>query len=154
MLQIGDQAPDFKLQDQHGNWHKLADYKGKTTLFYFYPKDNTPGCTAEACALRDNLEDLKKDGLTVVGVSGDSVQSHDKFANKYDLPFTLLADPDHGMLEAFGVWGEKKFMGRTFLGITRASFIVGPDLTVAKVWPKVKPLQHVAEVRDWLKNRP
>lgn len=150
MLQVGDPAPDFTLQDQNGQTHSLADYKGKTTLFYFYPKDDTPGCTAEACSLRDSLEDLEQDGLTVVGVSTDDVKSHDKFAKKYQLPFTLLADPQHQMVEPWGVWGEKKFMGRTYMGTTRASFLVGPDLKIKMAWPKVSPLKHVAEVRAWL----
>ena len=150
MLQINDPVPDFTLEDQMGQSHSLSDYKGKTTLFYFYPKDDTPGCTAEACSLRDNLEDLKKDGLTVVGVSGDSVASHQKFADKYNLPFTLLSDPDHQIIEPWGVWGEKNMYGRKYMGITRASFLVGPDLKVAMVWPKVSPLKHVDEVRQWL----
>ena len=153
MLEIGDKVPDFTLSDQDGKSHSLSDYKGKITLFYFYPKDNTPGCTAEVCALRDNLEDLASDGLTVVGVSADSVDSHGKFAKKYNLPFTLLADPDHVLIEGFGVWAEKSMYGRKYMGILRASFIVGPDLKVAKVWPKVSPLKHVAEVRDWLASR-
>ena len=150
MLQIGDKAPDFKLEDQNGKVHNLTDYKGKTTLVYFYPKDNTPGCTAEACSLRDNIEDLEKDGLTVVGISADTAKSHAGFAEKHSLPFTLLADPDKELIEGFGVWGENSMYGRKYMGIARASFIIGPDLKIAMVWPKVSPLKHVAEVRKWL----
>ncbi len=150
MLQVGDKAPDFTLEDQAGKSHSLNDYKGKQTLFYFYPKDNTPGCTAEACSLRDNIEDLKADGLEVVGVSADSVKSHAGFAEKYQLPFTLLADPDHKIIEPWGVWAEKNMYGRKYMGIVRASFIIGPDLKVQAVWPKVSPLKHVKEVREWL----
>lgn len=150
MLQVGDKAPDFNLEDQDGAAKLLADYKGKRTLFYFYPKDNTPGCTAEACSLRDNLEDLRADGLEVVGVSADSVKSHQGFAQKHSLPFTLLSDPEKAMIQAWGVWVEKSMYGRKYMGIARASFIVGPDLTVEAVWPEVSPLKHVAEVRKWL----
>ncbi len=150
MLNIGDKAPDFTLADQAGKTHKLSDYKGKRTLFYFYPKDNTPGCTVEACSLRDNIEDLRADGLEVVGVSADSVKSHEGFAKRHSLPFTLLSDPDRTMIEAWGVWAEKSMYGRKYMGITRASFVVGPDLTVEMIWPKVSPLKHVAEVRKWL----
>ena len=150
MLQVGDKAPDFNLEDQDGIARTLTDYKGKRTLFYFYPKDNTPGCTAEACSLRDNLEDLRSDGLEVVGVSADSVKSHQGFAQKHSLPFTLLSDPEKAMIQSWGVWVEKSMYGRKYMGIARASFIVGPDLTVEAVWPKVSPLKHVAEVRKWL----
>ncbi|MCC7288850.1 thioredoxin-dependent thiol peroxidase [bacterium] len=150
MLQVGDKAPDFNLEDQDGTARTLTDYNGKRTLFYFYPKDNTPGCTAEACSLRDNLEDLRADGLEVVGVSADSVKSHQGFAQKHSLPFTLLSDPEKAMIQAWGVWVEKSMYGRKYMGIARASFIVGPDLTVEAVWPKVSPLKHVAEVRKWL----
>lgn len=150
MLKIGDKVPDFTLADQAGKTHKLSEYKGKRTLFYFYPKDNTPGCTVEACSLRDNIEDLRADGLEVVGVSADSVKSHEGFAGRHNLPFTLLSDPDRTIIEAWGIWAEKSMYGRKYMGITRASFVVGPDLTVEMVWPKVSPLKHVAEVRKWL----
>lgn len=153
MLQIGDKVPDFTLEDQAGQSHKLSDYRGQRTLFYFYPKDDTAGCTAEACSLRDNIEDLKRDGLEVVGVSGDSVASHQKFASKYELPFTLLSDPDHQIIEPWGVWAEKSMYGRKYFGIVRASFLVGPDLKIAMVWPKVSPLKHVDEVRQWLSEQ-
>ena len=152
MLKIGDNAPKFELKDQSGKTHKLADYTGKTTLFYFYPKDNTPGCTAEACSLRDNIEHLKKDGLEVVGVSADSISSHDKFAKKFNLPFTLLSDENKQLIEGFGVWVEKSMYGRKYMGIARASFIVGPDLKIQMVWQKVSPLKHVKEVREFLKK--
>lgn len=154
MLQIGDKAPDFSLEDQNGKTHTLSDYKAKRTLVYFYPKDNTPGCTAEACSLRDNIEDLKSDGITVIGVSADTAKSHAGFAQKHNLPFTLLADPNKQMIEGFGVWAEKSMYGRTYMGILRASFIIGPDLTIEMVWPKVSPLKHVEEVRKWLADNP
>jgi thioredoxin-dependent peroxiredoxin len=154
MLQVGDKVPDFQLLDQEEKSHSLSDYKGKRTLFYFYPKDNTPGCTVEACSLRDNIEDLEADGLTVVGVSADSVKSHQGFAQKHSLPFTLLSDPDKKIIEPWGVWTEKSMYGRKYMGIARASFIVGPDLTVEAVWPKVSPLKHVKEVRDWVAEHP
>lgn len=153
MLNIGDKAPAFELADQAGKTHKLSDYQGKRTLFYFYPKDNTPGCTVEACSLRDNIEDLRADGLEVVGVSADSVKSHEGFAERHNLPFTILSDPERKMIEAWGVWAEKSMYGRKYMGITRASFVVGPDLTVEMVWPKVSPLKHVTEVRKWLAER-
>lgn len=152
MLKIGDAVPDFHAQDQNGQNHSLADYKGKWTLVYFYPKDFTPGCTIEACSLRDHIEDLAQDGLDVVGVSADSVESHQKFTQRHQLPFTLLADPDKKLIKSFGVWQEKNLYGRKYMGIVRASFVIGSDLKIAMVWPKVSPLKHVAEVRAWLKQ--
>jgi peroxiredoxin Q/BCP len=150
MLQVGDKVPSYKLQDQDGNEHTEAELKGKTTLVYFYPKDNTPGCTAQACQLRDNLEDLKKDGVEVIGVSADSVKSHKGFAERFNLPFTILADEDKTLVQAFGAFGEKSMFGKKYMGITRSSFLIGPDATVLAVWPKVKPLHQVEDVREWL----
>lgn len=150
MLQVGDKIPKFTLQDQDGNEHSEAELSGQTTLVYFYPKDNTPGCTAQACQLRDNLEDLRKDGVEVIGVSGDSVKSHRGFANKFNLPFTILADTEKAMAQAFGAYSEKSMFGKKYMGITRSSFLIGPDKTVLAVWPKVKPLHQVQDVRDWL----
>lgn len=153
-LQVGDKAPDFDLMDQDGQAHKLADYKGKRTLFYFYPKDDTPGCTAQACNLRDNIENLKKDGLTVVGVSKDDEKSHKKFASKYNLPFTILADPDTKMIDAYGAWGERSLYGRKFLGTVRSAVLVGADLKVEMVWSKIAPLKTVPEVKKFLEQNP
>lgn len=152
-LKVGDKAPDFTLLDQTGQIHSLKDYRGKKTLIYFYPKDNTPGCTLEACSLRDNLEELKKDGLTVVGVSTDSVTSHQNFAAKYNLPFTLLSDPEKKMIQAYGGWVEKNLYGKKYMGTQRASFLISPELTIIMIWPKVKPLKHVQEVREFLQSR-
>ncbi len=145
-LKAGDKAPEFMLPDQDGKSHKLSDYKGQWVLLYFYPKDDTPGCTKEACSLRDTLPRFGELKAVVLGMSADSVARHKKFADKYQLPFTLLADEDKVVLHAYGVWGEKKFMGRTFMGINRMSFLIKPDGTIAKVYEKVKPAEHAKEV--------
>jgi len=143
---VGNKAPDFSLQDEKGDTHKLSDYAGKWVLLYFYPKDDTPGCTKEACAIRDEFPDFKKLKITVLGVSVDSVKSHDKFVNKYDLPFTLLADEDKKVVERYGVWGNKKFMGREYMGTKRMSFLINQEGKIAKVYENVKPEVHAAEV--------
>ena len=145
-LSPGNAAPGFSLADQNGNVHTLAQYTGKWVLVYFYPRDDTPGCTKEACALRDNFPEFEKLDIVVVGISTDSVKSHDKFAKKYELPFTLLADESKEVVESYGVWGPKKFMGREFLGTHRTSFLIDPDGKVAKVYEKVKPDAHAAHV--------
>ena len=145
-LSPGNAAPGFSLADQNGNVHTLAQYTGKWVLVYFYPRDDTPGCTKEACALRDNFPEFEKLDIVVVGISTDSVKSHDKFAKKYELPFTLLADESKEVVESYGVWGPKKFMGREFLGTHRTSFLIAPDGKVAKVYEKVKPDAHAAQV--------
>lgn len=152
MLTIGNTAPDFSLEDQTGKTHRLQDLKGKHTLIYFYPKDDTPGCTAQACSLRDNLEDLKELGVEVFGVSGDSVESHKKFAEKYNLPFPVLSDPDKGMIEAYGAYGERSMYGRKFMGIIRSAVLIGPDLTIEAHWPKMQPLKTVPAVTEWMQN--
>ncbi|WP_223753544.1 thioredoxin-dependent thiol peroxidase [Myxococcus sp. RHSTA-1-4] len=146
MPQAGDPAPGFQLPDQDGNSVTLSQFAGKNVVLYFYPKDNTPGCTTEACAFRDEHSALGAAGAVVLGVSMDSAASHQKFATKYSLPFPLLADTDHKLAEAYGVWGEKSLYGRKFLGITRATFLIGPDGRVKQVWPKVKVNGHVGEV--------
>lgn len=153
-LQIGDQAPDFSLPDQNDRIRKLADYKGKRTLIYFYPKDETPGCTVQACSLRDNIEELSSDGVTVVGVSKDDVKSHQKFAGKHKLPFTILADPSTKMIESYGVWGERSLYGRKFFGTVRSAVLIGPDLKIEMVWPKIAPLKTVPEVRKFVADHP
>ena len=146
VLETGQQAPEFELKDQSGQTHKLLDYRGQTIVVYFYPKDDTTGCTKEACSFRDSFSEFKAAGVTVLGISPDSEKSHAKFAEKYELPFTLLADPDHQVCEAYGVWGLKKFMGREYDGVFRTTFIVGPDGAVKHVFEKVKPENHSQEV--------
>lgn len=145
-LKAGDKAPAFSLPDQDGTINTLSDYKGKWILLYFYPKDDTPGCTTEACTIRDQYGDFKKSKTVVFGVSIDPVKKHKKFAEKYDLPFPLLADEDKKVVEAYGVWGEKKFMGRKYMGISRESFLIDPDGNIAKVYEQVKPKEHAREV--------
>ncbi len=145
-LTIGKAAPDFKLQDQYGNFHKLSDYLGNRVVLYFYPKDDTPGCTTEACSFRDNFIDYKAAGITVVGISKDSVESHAKFADKYELPFTLLADPDHQVCELYGVWREKSFMGKKSMGIDRTTFLIDEEGKLKDIMPKVDPKGHAEEV--------
>ncbi len=142
----GTAAPLFTLPDQDGKEHTLADYRGKWVLLYFYPKDDTPGCTIEACTIRDQFKDFKAIDAVVLGVSTDSVESHRKFATTYELPFTLLSDAHKEVVGQYGVFGERKFMGKTYMGTSRTSFLIRPDGTIAKVYGKVKPEQHAAEV--------
>ncbi|MEY4722539.1 MAG: hypothetical protein RLZZ324_52 [Candidatus Parcubacteria bacterium] len=146
MLKPGMKAPDFNLPDQDGVTHSLKDYKGKWVLLYFYPKDDTPGCTTEACSLRDSAAAFKKAGITVLGASTDSVKSHAKFAGKYDLPFSLLADEEKDLVEKYGVWGKKKFMGREYMGIKRWSYLITPEGKIGMIYEDVKPALHAAEV--------
>lgn len=145
-LQVGDQAPAFTAATNGGGTVSLADYKGKNVILYFYPKDDTPGCTKEACAFRDEFAVFKKKGAVVLGVSPDPVKAHDKFVDKFKLPFPLLADVDKKIVEAYGVWGEKSFMGRKYMGVYRVTFLIGPDGRIKKIWPQVKPEEHAAEV--------
>ena len=151
-LKSGDTAPDFILLDQDGKKHKLSDYRGQWVLVYFYPKDDTPGCTKEACSIRDMMPDFKKLKLKVFGVSIQGVVSHKKFAEKYDLPFTLLADEDKKVVEKYGVWGKKKFMGREYMGTFRISFLINPKGKIAKVYENVKPEVHADEILADLKK--
>jgi len=146
MPKEGDKAPDFTLPDQEGKSHKLSDYKGDWVLLYFYPKDDTPGCTTEACGIRDNYEAYGDAGITVLGVSADPVKKHAKFVQKYGLPFTLLADEEKVVVKLYGVWGDKKFMGREYEGINRRSFLIDPKGKIAKVYDQVKPAAHAEEV--------
>ena len=145
-LKEGDKAPDFSAATNGNGNVSLADYKGKNVILFFYPKDDTPGCTKEACAFRDNFAAFKKKGAVVLGVSTDPVKKHDKFVEKFKLPFTLLADEDKKIVEAYGVWGEKTFMGRKYMGTHRVTFLIGPDGRIKKIWPQVKPEEHAAEV--------
>lgn len=147
MLNVGDRAPAFALADQDGTTRSLEDYRGRWLVLYFYPKDDTPGCTKEACGFRDASEDLRALDAAVVGVSADDAAAHAKFAAKYDLNFPLLVDPDKVVLEAYGAWGEKQMYGKTYMGVARITYIIDPDGTIAKVWPKVKADGHAAEVQ-------
>src|SRR5690349_10683647 len=146
MLQEGQKAPGFSLADQHGKTWSLTDLRGKNVVVYFYPKDDTPGCTVEACGFRDLYKDLEDAGAVVLGLSPDDTKSHKKFADKYQLPFTLLSDEGHKVAEAYGAWGEKNNYGKKYMGILRSTFLVGPDGGVKKAWPKVSPAGHNAEV--------
>jgi thioredoxin-dependent peroxiredoxin len=149
-LKEGDKAPEFNAVTQAGEKVALSDYRGKKVVLYFYPKDDTPGCTKEACGFRDEFAGFQKQGAVVLGVSTDSAKSHAKFAEKYKLPFTLLADEDKQIVSAYGVWGQKSFMGRKYFGTHRVTFLIGPDGRIEKIWPEVKAAQHAAEVRDAL----
>lgn len=146
MLKPGDKAPDFSGKDQKGNPISLSDYKGKKLAVYFYPKDNTPGCTTQACNLRDNYTELQKAGYNILGVSADSEKSHTKFIEKYNLPFPLLADTNHEVIKAFGAWGLKKFMGREYEGIIRSTFVINEEGVIEKVIEKVETKNHAAQV--------
>lgn len=139
-------APNFTLPDQTGANHTLSDYTGKWVLLYFYPKDDTPGCTTEACTIRDQYAGFKKMDVVVLGVSADTVKKHQKFADKYKLPFTLLADEDKKVVELYGVWQKKKFMGREYMGILRNSFLINPTGKIVKIYEGVKPADHAQEV--------
>lgn len=146
MLSEGAPMPEFSLPDQNGRVFNSKDYIGKPLVIYFYPKDNTPGCTKEACSFRDSYGEYEKRGVTVVGISADSPVSHEKFVQKFNLPFILLADTEKKVLKAFGAWGEKKLYGKVYEGIIRSTFVIGSDGTVKKVFPKVSPEGHASEV--------
>lgn len=149
---VGSAAPGFSLPDQDGKVHTLSEYKGKWILLYFYPKDDTPGCTIEACTIRDQFQNFGKIGAVVLGVSTDTVKSHKKFADAYGLQFTLLADETKEMVNAYGVYGEKKFMGRVYTGTKRTSFLIDPLGKIAKVYENVKPKVHAMDVIADLKQ--
>jgi peroxiredoxin Q/BCP len=151
-LTVGMPAPDFSAPAGDGRTISLADYRGRYVVLYFYPRDNTPGCTAEACSFRDHEAALQAAGAQVIGVSPDSVKSHAGFAAKYGLPFPLVSDPDHTIAEAYGVWKEKKQYGRTYMGIERTTFLIDPEGKIKKIWPKVKVDGHTAEVLAALKE--
>ena len=146
MVKEGTAAPAFKTTDANGEPVNLKEFRGKKVVLYFYPKDDTPGCTKEACSFRDAFSKFKKQGITILGVSPDSEKSHQKFTAKYKLPFTLLADTDHSIADAYGVYGEKKFMGRTYMGIHRTTFLIDEKGKIKKVFEKVKPEDHADEV--------
>jgi peroxiredoxin Q/BCP len=145
-LKEGDKAPAFSAPTNGGGKIALADLKGKHVILYFYPKDDTPGCTKEACGFRDEFAAFEKKGAVVLGVSIDPPKAHDKFVEKFKLPFTLVSDEDKKIVQAYGVWGEKTFMGRKYIGTHRVTFLIGPDGRIKRIWPKVKPEEHAAEV--------
>ncbi len=145
-LQVGDKAPSFEAKDQDGNSIKLSDFQGKKIVIYFYPKDSTPACTAQACSLRDNYDALLHKGFVVLGVSVDDEKSHKKFANKYSLPFPLLADPEHIVVDAYGVWGEKMLYGRKYMGTIRTTFIIDETGVIQEIISKVDTKNHAGQV--------
>ncbi|MFH0795298.1 MAG: thioredoxin-dependent thiol peroxidase [bacterium] len=148
----GKKAPDFKLKDQDGKTHQLDDFRGKFVVLYAYPKDDTPGCTTEACGFRDHHAEIKKLGAVILGISPDGEKSHTKFAEKYNLPFTLLADPDHKVLEAYGAWGKKSMYGKVHEGVLRKTFVIGPEGRIRKIFPAVKPAEHAQQIIEVLKS--
>ncbi len=151
-LKEGSQAPDFTANDQNGNPVTLSSFKGKKVILYFYPKDDTPGCTAEACNLRDNYQSLTKQGFVVIGVSTDSEKSHQKFITKYDLPFILIADTDKTVHELYGTWQEKSMYGRKYMGTARYTFIIDENGVIVKIITKVDTKNHTQQILDSLKN--
>ena len=150
MIEEGKPAPNFELQSDSGETVKLSELRGRPVVLYFYPKDDTPGCTTEACEFRDAYDVFRERGAEVLGVSPDDVRSHEKFKTKHELPFTLLADPDHAVAEKYGVWGEKKFAGKSYMGINRSTFIIDGDGKVARALMGIKPAGHAAQVFDSL----
>lgn len=146
MVEEGKAAPDFSLPTDTGETVKLSDLRGRQVVLYFYPKDDTPGCTTQACGIRDAWGEFERTGAVVLGVSPDGVDSHGKFKHKYSLPFTLLADEGHHVADAYGVWGEKSYMGRTYFGVSRSTFVIDADGTVKKIFHKVKPADHADDV--------
>ena len=150
MLEIGMKAPEFTLSDKDGNAVSLSDFAGKKIVLYFYPKDNTPGCTRQACAFAGAYEGFKAKDVVVIGISKDSVASHQKFAQKYDLPFILLSDPELQAIQAYGVWQEKKLYGKVSMGVVRTTFIIDEQGNIEKVMPKVKPDTNAAEILSFL----
>lgn len=150
MLNIGDKAPDFTLKDKNGTDVSLSDFLGSKVVLYFYPRDNTPGCAKQACAFAGLYEDFRKKNVQVIGISKDSVASHIKFAEKYNLPFILLSDPELKAIEAYGVWQEKKMCGKTSMGVVRTTFIIDEKGNIEKIMPKVKPDTNAAEILSQL----
>ena len=150
VIKVGEKAPEFSLKDSSDQTVSLADFKGKRVIIYFYPKDNTPGCTVQACNLRDNFSELTKQNISVLGVSADSMQKHQKFIDKYSLPFPLIADENHELLKSYGVWGLKKFMGKEYDGIHRTTFIINEDGIIAEIIKKPKTKFHAQEILEFL----
>jgi len=152
MLEVGTKAPEFTLPDKDGNLVSLADFSGKKVVLYFYPRDNTPGCIRQACAFAGAYEEFKKINAVVIGISKDSVSSHQKFAEKHSLPFILLSDPERSAIEAYGVWQEKKNYGKVSMGVVRSTFVIDEDGVIEKVMPKVKPDTNAAEILEYLRG--
>jgi peroxiredoxin Q/BCP len=150
-LEAGDRAPSFILRDQDSKQHRLDDYRGKKIVLYFYPKDETPGCTKQACSLRDYNAEIEAEGAVVLGVSADDAASHQKFRARHELPFTLLVDADHSASEAYGTWGEKVLYGKKSIGMTRATFIIGPDGNLLRVWKRATAADHGETVLNALR---
>ena len=146
MVEEGKPAPDFELTSDAGETVKLSGLRGRQVVIYFYPKDDTPGCTTQACGIRDAYGEFERAGAVVLGISPDSEKSHVKFRSKYELPFTLLADTDHAVAELYGVWGQKKYMGKSYFGVTRSTFVIDADGVVKKILNKVKPATHADDV--------
>ena len=146
-------AKDFTLSDQDGKMHTLADYRGKWVVLYFYPRDDTPGCTKEACGFRDSIKELQKLGVVILGVSKDTVASHKKFAEKFQLNFSILSDESKEIITAYGAWGKKKFLGKEYFGILRMTYLISPDGEVAKIYEKVNPLTHAEEIIENIKSQ-
>ncbi len=151
-ITAGISAPDFVLSDDSGATRRLSDYRGQTIVLYFYPKDDTPGCTTEACNFRDDYSAYIEAGVTILGISPDSPKSHAKFKQKFQLPFPLLADDEHTVSEAYNVWGKKKFMGREYMGVSRTTFVIDPEGRIKKVFSDVKPASHSVEVLSAVKE--
>ena len=151
-ISAGGPAPEFTLPDETGRMHSLSDYRGKSVVLYFYPKDDTPGCTKEACGFRDDYSAFEEAGVVILGVSPDDSKSHAKFKAKYELPFTLLADPEHEVLESYGAWGLKKSFGREYEGVLRTTFLIDGDGQILKVFKKVKPAEHSTEILSVLES--
>ena len=145
-LKEGDKAPDFSAVTNGGGSVSLNDFRGRNVVLYFYPRDDTPGCNREACGFRDHFSALTRKGAVVLGVSTDAVKAHDKFVEKFKLPFLLLADEDKKLVQAYGVWGQKSFLGKKYMGTHRVTFLIDPQGRIKKIWPKVKPKQHAEEV--------
>jgi peroxiredoxin Q/BCP len=152
MVEEGKPAPDFELPSDSGETVKLSELRGKPVVLYFYPKDDTPGCTTQACGIRDAYGEFEREGAVVLGISPDDERSHGKFRNKYELPFTLLADTDHTVADAYGVWSEKKYMGKTYWGVSRWTFVIDEAGNVKKVLPDVKPANHADDVLAVLRS--
>lgn len=149
---LKEKAFAFTLADAQGNMHSLKDYAGKKVVVYFYPKDDTPGCTKQACAFRDMFEEFRNENVVVIGISKDSQKSHQKFIEKFELPFLLLSDPDLLAIEGYGVWKEKKLYGKSFMGVTRATFVIDEEGTIIKVYPKASPDKNAQEIIEFLKT--
>ncbi|MDD3966857.1 MAG: thioredoxin-dependent thiol peroxidase [Candidatus Neomarinimicrobiota bacterium] len=145
-LQINDPAPDFRLKGPEGQEHRLEDFRGKFLVLYFYPKDDTPGCTKEACSFRDDYRDYTENGIAIVGISADSPESHRRFAKKHDLPFILLSDPEKETLEAYGAWGEKSMYGKRYMGVIRKTFLIDKNGRILKIYPKVRVEGHSEDI--------